>query len=198
MSVFEDGTGKGYLAKVDQNNRLQTFSISRSLLREKSISGDVFIFFVSSLNVNTTGGLIFAIKNTSSSKSYTFDNFVISYDGGSTSYNKPCLIKSYALSSLPTANLITGSFINANFNSPNVFPGLFYYWNGTGNGMTGHISSSIISELYVGQGATQIRYDGVFSGPPNSIVAVEAIAQGESGKLTFSGVSFLADAITGE
>lgn len=46
MEQITDGTGKGYLAKVDENNRLSTFSVSETVTELAARSGN-------SYNVNT-------------------------------------------------------------------------------------------------------------------------------------------------
>ena len=42
MNIIEDGTGKGYQAKVDSENRIQSFATSISESQEKTIVGNAF------------------------------------------------------------------------------------------------------------------------------------------------------------
>lgn len=45
-SFLQDGTGKGYLAQVDDDNRLRTFSVTESLFNRQATIGESF-------NINT-------------------------------------------------------------------------------------------------------------------------------------------------
>lgn len=68
-SFIEDGTGSGKLAKVDSDNRLQTFTVSQERLEEQLIEGNSY--YVSAGAVDFLGGstgtteyVMFEFKNT--------------------------------------------------------------------------------------------------------------------------------------
>jgi hypothetical protein len=53
--IFEDGTGKGYRAKVDENNRLHTDSVDKTILEFSALRGDAFNFNTGSITLTTAG-----------------------------------------------------------------------------------------------------------------------------------------------
>jgi hypothetical protein len=75
--VIKDGTGGGNEAKIDDNNRLQTKSVSESSLHDNAVT-DAQVYYVSTngfIDINTlnTETAILYFKNTSTTKQFVID-----------------------------------------------------------------------------------------------------------------------------
>jgi len=54
QNILQDGTGRGYLAKVDQTNRLRTQSLTRDEYESQSLKGEAFNINTQLMSVATT------------------------------------------------------------------------------------------------------------------------------------------------
>lgn len=78
-----DGTGKAYKAKVNKDNRLETFSINEERIADVSKSGYSFLLASDFVSLTTTGafnGIIY-IKNNSSTKDLFIKTIRVCSDG---------------------------------------------------------------------------------------------------------------------
>ena len=166
-----DGTGKGYKAKVTEQNRLSTFSIVES--RSADISqreGNTFLLASDFVSLTTTGsfnGMMY-VKNNSNSGLY-IDKIRIC--GTGTSMN--------SMQSIITANPTAGTLISdandasanpANLGSSNIFDGLAYSASADGKTVT---DGTQISQFTIHlPGHTIQEYDGALYLPKGSSFAV--------------------------
>jgi len=91
-----DGTGTGKRAKVDSNNRLETFAVSESRMADISVrDGKSFILTSDFINLTTTGSFsgVFYLKNTDATKVIYVDKIRICGTGTSMGYVQCKLIK---------------------------------------------------------------------------------------------------------
>ena len=98
MSYLEiiDGTGSGKRAKVDSNNRLETFSVSESRMADVSVrDGQSFILTSDFISLTTTASFngVFYLKNTDATKIIYIDKIRICGTGTSMGYVQCKLIK---------------------------------------------------------------------------------------------------------
>ena len=101
---IEDGTGKGYRVQVDSENKLMTRAVSQDTISHISEEHeDAYGINTPLLTVTTTGGRMLYIKNTSSTKSFYFNDFWFNWNGGSTNFNRPCYGQLYFGDGAPSA-----------------------------------------------------------------------------------------------
>ena len=80
MPTIQDGTGKGFQAQVDDNNRLRVESVSESDEHRKALDGDAYSINSSTtanlLTITTTVGAVLHLQNDSSSSLFDVCAFV--------------------------------------------------------------------------------------------------------------------------
>ena len=138
ITQIEGGTGSGYRAKVDTENRLSTFSITETRLADISArTGDAFILTSDFVSLTTTGSFsgIMYIKNTSTTENIFVDRIRICGTGSSMGSLQTKLVKN------PTAGTLisdenAGISIPANLGSQEVFSGLNYAASADGKTVT--------------------------------------------------------------
>ena len=89
MSIkIEDGTGAGYSAEVDSNNRLQTASVIDTQLANKSHIGKSFVIYAThQVQVNATAEAILLLENSSASQSVHIETMTFSTSSASLSFD---------------------------------------------------------------------------------------------------------------
>lgn len=72
MTIIVDGTGKGYQARVDDDNLLRTKSVSVPQVTQYAETGDTYILSSGYINITDTGtdNAIYYFKNTSTDRDY--------------------------------------------------------------------------------------------------------------------------------
>lgn len=182
MSDFtiKDGTGQGYRAKVNNNNRLLTTANTQSTISAVSNEfGQAFSFSAleKAVVANTEYHLLW-IKNTNPNNNFLINRVVVSYNGGNTNHNR-VVTGRFRLGSIPpSANFtsIPGGALNQSKNA-NIPLAEAYVWNGTGSGMTITSSGPIALSGYFRQGFTDIVYDGTFSLGYNNVIDLTMTAE---------------------
>lgn len=141
---INDGTGQGWIAKVDSTNRLKTRSISENGRVEGSANGETFIIgspFLTQGGTAENGLLYFKFDEDMAFYATTFSSQARFTTGGTTSNY---LIQAYRDIS-PSA--LTGTWVdttplNLNFGSSNALAGTFKW--GSPTGATGFSGNPII------------------------------------------------------
>jgi len=135
MRTILDGTGGGYEAKVNNQNRLETFSITEDRVADISNkTGDTFILASDFISLTTTASFnaLMFIKNNSDKKLYIQTVRGCSTGSGTMQFR---IIRN------PTEGTIVSDANNsdqlsANFGSSNTFNGLAYSASGDGKTIT--------------------------------------------------------------
>lgn len=147
MSDFiEDGTGKGYRAKVSSDNRVMVSSVVRDFSSFLStVNSDVYNFLLSesSLTVTTTGGVIMFLQN-SSDKDILLSNIIGTTDGAL----KVSLIKNLVMGTIGNYNSVDP--ININFGSSQTADCISYGWDEVGDGITGLSNGTTFAAITYG------------------------------------------------
>lgn len=169
---IEDGTGKGYRAKVDANNRIETFSITESRLADISLrDGESYIITSDFVSLTTTGsfsGMLY-IKNTDTDKNLFIDKVRVCGTGTSMGALQCKFYKQ------PTAGTLisdanAGIVIPANLGSNNTFSGTVYAASADGKTVTdGTQFSQFTIHL---PGHTIQEYDGALILPGGFALAI--------------------------
>ena len=145
---IEDGTGSGFLAKVNTDNRLETTAVSEDSAFEANKNGKAF--FLSNNDISIGSGApyrVFNLKNTSSTESIVIDGIVISHNGGDTNGDKIVEIGYYFEESI-TANNVAGTVFPLN-GASSITPTVQYWvWDGVGTGMTASNGQKVHTEFF--------------------------------------------------
>ena len=158
---IEDGKGSGYRAHIDSENRLHTTSAMERMLGHRSHSdGSAFGTSTPLLTVTATGGRTLWIRNDSANSLYTITDLWVSWNGGSTNYNRPIYCGLYFGGTAPTTNITASGLGNLNKTYNTTGEGTVYYWNETSNGMTGHAAGTGAFFWTQGQGITHYQIGG--------------------------------------
>lgn len=133
-----DGSGKGYRARVNENKRLETFSVTESRIADISNStGESFIITSDFISLTTTGsfnGLLY-IKNTDPDKIMYIDKIRLCGTGSTMGNFQTKFYKQPTTGTLISdANL--GIVVPANLGSTSNFSGIVYAASGDGKTIT--------------------------------------------------------------
>jgi len=151
---IQDGSGKGYWAKVDSYNRTHTYSTTLkeisdvSSRTENSYSVTTELFTFNSTNEHPW----LYIKNTNPSLYMFISSIIYSYNGGDTNHNRVMTKRVYRDIPTPTDRYNNCCKSNLNIGSNNTALLTAYSWNGSGDGMeidltnSTYVSTSLITK----------------------------------------------------
>jgi hypothetical protein len=167
-----NGVGNQNRAKVNKNNRLETFSITESRMADISLrSGEAFLITSDFVSLTTTGsfsGMLY-IKNTDSSKNLFIDKVRICGTGTSMQNMQSKFFKNPTTGTL-ISDQNDGIVVPANLGSAESFPGTVYAASGDGKTVTdGTQFSQFTIHL---PGHTIQEYDGALIVPGGSSLAI--------------------------
>jgi len=130
MDSIKDGTGGGYAAKVDSENRLHTHAFNVTINQVAALSGDTYTTNTAIVNLTSDSeSAIFYIKNTGTDDILVFEQFLII--GTSTGGTGSPTIK-YSTNADASSSIITTALViepanrrlaSANILSADVFKG---------------------------------------------------------------------------
>ena len=133
-TTIQDGTGKGYQAKVDESNRLNTRSITEDAQLEATVNGDTY--FVGSPFVTQTGSSINGLLYFNSNEEVELFAKTFStqsrYSSGATFDNYLLFIYSDIQESTLTGTWTDFTPLNLNFGSSNTLSGTYKYGSASG------------------------------------------------------------------
>jgi hypothetical protein len=160
---IRDGKGRGYLLSVTQENRGLVSATSVPLRTHISMDhGQSYSTStgVHTLNTINTWHWILFWKVTSIDKNFHVDTISVSWNGGSTNFNRPLEICNV----LPTAGQPTGNQVlrpmsNNNKNVNNVAEMDSWIWDGVGDGMTNN-AGPCGGTTFHSQGLSEIKFNG--------------------------------------
>lgn len=145
---IQDGTGKGYLVKVDESNRLRTYAtsvteshfVSHDYERAYSISTENQTFN------STNEHPILYLRNNNPNLTIILSSVIYSYNGGDTNHDRTMVKRVYRNVDAPTANFSSLAPQNLNFGSLRSAVVDSYMWDDSASdGMT--IDTSGINNL---------------------------------------------------
>lgn len=169
---IQDGTGKGFRAAVNENKRLETFSITESRIADVSNrEGRSFLLTSDFISLTTTGsfnGMMY-IKNTDTSKIVFIDKIRVCGTGSSGNYAQVKFYKNPTTGTL-ISDANAGISVPAHLGSQEIFPGLIYAASGDGKTVTDGTQMSQFT-LHT-PGHTIQEYDGMIIIPGGSALAI--------------------------
>ncbi len=176
--VIKDGTGSGKRAKVDEDNNLRTVAITHSEIRHVSDhDGQAYVLDSGVKTLASTAEHVLSwVKLTQGSdlQGY-FERLSISWNGGSTNYNRPLELRLWGGMAEPTANNVAFTPTNLNLGSPNVAQGTFWTWDGVGVGMTVAFMGLLVMSFIVSQGWTRIPFNDGIVIPTDTVLGISVI-----------------------
>jgi len=163
MSDFrvKDGAGTGSVARVE-DQRLWTKGINSSTLANvANTTGYSFTYGVYDKTLpGTNEYLIFRFKNTDSSREFHVHRLMLSFNGGSTNYNKPIRGAFYVGTYPPTANYTDITPSSTNFGKSLTSPSECQIWDGVGNGITVATNGLFAFSQFFCMGLNDVILDG--------------------------------------
>lgn len=171
--IIEDGTGSGNKAKVNEQNRLETFSVVESRISDISNrEGKSYILTSDFVALTTTGsfnGMIY-LKNTSTDKDLYIDRVRVCGTGTSMNAMQCRFVKNPTTGTL-ISDANAGISVASNLGSNEAFEGLNYAASGDGKTVTdGTQFSQFTIHL---PGHTIQEYNGAIIIPNGSAMAIE-------------------------
>lgn len=158
---IQDGTGKGYLARVNEEHSL-AIEGHVSTEEHKVSSNDKLAFFATTatvakpfLTTTATGGHILYVENGHTTKQLVIEKILLSTDVDDIQmvwYRNPTVAS--------IANNTTVVPANLNFSSSLAAIGTFYGWDEVGDGMTTFTDGTIVNAFMKAQGFTPFPIDG--------------------------------------
>ena len=170
-----DGTGKGFLAKVDEDNRLATYGAAEHQIKTATKRGDGYGWGMSDIAV--PGGnvpiVVTYMRFDDPDRNFFLDAVLAAWNGGSTTYNKPLSMQMMAGAQPPTANYSPLVLGQANLSLTKVALATGYLWNGVGSGMTMVFAGVAMNRMFFAQGTTRAEYNGGVVYPKGMSLAVQ-------------------------
>ncbi len=152
-NTLQDGTGKGYLAKVDSENHLHTSaSVEQMVAHRSHYDASAFGISTPMLTLTTTGGRMLFLKNTDTRDFYITDLW-FNWDGGATSHNRVMFGQLVFGDGVPTANNTVSAAGVLNRKTNNTAQLTVQYWDEVGDGMTGNLTGGAAFYWCNAQGA---------------------------------------------
>jgi len=177
---IKDGTGKGFLLKIDSGNHLQAVAITET--DQHHVSKEDKKAFVANtadtantLTITATGGSILYIRNDSTDDDMTIADFVISVDTAGIVCR---IIRQPTLGSIGNNNVHVPK--NANFGSSLTAEGTFHNWDEVGDGLTGLTAGTVYSTLTLPVGVTRVHPNGEVVLQSGNAVSLELIGACEA------------------
>jgi len=169
--TLKDGTGSGYLAKIDNENHLHTTCSMESMIAHRS-HYDASAYGISTpmLTITTTGGRMLWLQNDSDKDLYITD-LRLSYNGGSTNHNRVAFSQLVFADTEPTTNITTGAAGSLNRSNVVAANMTILYWDEVGDGMTGHVAGSAGFNMCIGQGTSYFPIGGAIIVSPNKTLS---------------------------
>ena len=169
---IRDGAGGEKRARVDNNNRLETFSITESRMADISLrDGTSYIITSDFVSLTTTGsftGMLY-IKNTDSSKNLFIDKVRICGTGTSMNSLQTKFYKNPTTGTL-ISDANNGIVVPSNLGSNETFPGLVYAASADGKTVTDGTQFSQFTIHLPGHSIQE--YDGALIVPGGSSIAI--------------------------
>ena len=159
--TIKDGIGRGYLAEVNNRNKIMGDSVMQT--EEADIASLGYSFVVSSkvITLNSTNPHLFLyFKNTNSEKNMHIQVVRFGWNGGSTNHNRTMTWGWIIAPGEPTANHTPVTPGNLNFTSNQAAEATVYKWDGVGDGMT-YTGGFIASEAIFNQGYGILQARGI-------------------------------------
>jgi len=190
--TLRDGKGRGSLASVTEDNRLDVSSRSgERIYYESRDNANALGVGTPFLTITETGGFAIYAKNVSSSQNLVITDLRFNWNGGSTNHDRCVFATFYFNCNAPTANNTTGAAGVLNKSSNNTFNIDVEYWNEVGDGMT--ISGGTPGfNFIVGKGSTYLNVQGAIILGPNTSVCLNLKAE-EVGEASVSFLGFMED-----
>ncbi len=163
MSDFRirDGAGGGESARV-MDKRLWTNTVSKTTLANVSDgTGYSFTYGVFDKTLpGTNEYAILRVTNKDSTRHFHVHRFMLSWNGGSTNFNRVLRGAMYVGMPAPSANYTILTPSSTNFGKSLVAPSESQTWDGVGNGMTVVANGVMAFSQFFGQGLTDVPLDG--------------------------------------
>lgn len=160
MDMLKDGTGKGFLAKVNRYNRLSVDSVN--ITEEQFVSyTDREAYFANTaqtadvLAITATGGPVLHISNLSTTNMLFINKIIVTNSVAGTVFK---WLRNTVVGTIGNNNVMVP--VNANFSSSNTANATCYSWNQVGDGMTGITNGSIGVSFILGVGTLVLPLDG--------------------------------------
>jgi hypothetical protein len=132
---LQDGVGNGYWGKIDQYNRLKTYSTNITEVGDISVRhGLAFSITMDIKTFNSTNEHPWLyLRNDNPNMFLFFSSIVYTFNGGDTNHNRCMTKKVYRNPSIPTNhfNELTSTNLNMGSNNPAVLTA--YGWDGSEN-----------------------------------------------------------------
>lgn len=172
--VIKDGTGQGFLAKVNLHNQLLVSSADLPFRLTRAILGKSFLVGTDRLPVTATKGLVAWLYNSHDTLLISVPLVSISWNGGDTNHNRVIEVDFAAGMGAPTTNTEEVVARNTRGGHPGVLSATVLGWDGVGTGMTGHdITQEVsLSSVSGGCGYTSIDTNGAILVAPKTTIGL--------------------------
>lgn len=172
MPTIIDGTGKGFQAQVDDNNRLRVESVSESDEHRKALDGEAYSInsadTANLLTITTNVGAVLHLQNDSSTKELIIQKVLVSSDAAGTIVR---FVKNNVIGSIADNNSLTPA--NENFASGKAADVTAHSWDEVNNGIGGLSGGTVVSTFSEGVGVTVHPIDGAIILGKNNAFTLE-------------------------
>lgn len=187
--IIQSGGIRPNTAIVNDAGQLETYSTTISSIREATVQGKAFGVSTPVFTVNTTGGEMFWIQNTSKDKKLFIQGVYMYWNGGNTTFIKDVEARIGFGYSAPTNNYAQSGAGILNRSLSNAAEASVYVWNGVGNGMT---LADGMHALYGVFNPQMVSWpiDGAIVLGTNDTMSIYAKALVEAGRFAFNALLY--------
>jgi len=166
--TIRDGTGTGYLTRVDSDNRLWTAAVSTPKITERAEAGQSYFLSINDAPLASgTDTKVIYLKNNDPTL-YLYTNVLcLGWNGGNTNHNRTMTMYSVADTGTPTGSMQSVVVPNFLIGVGGVANGTFMRWDKTNpGGMTTPNVGTVAVGLICSQGMTYHWLHGALVFPP--------------------------------
>jgi len=177
---LKDGTGKGFLVRVDKDHHMETASVTET--EQHHVSEEDQLAFAANtsdtantLTITATGGPILFIRNDSADEIMTVADIIISVNTAGLIVR---ILRNQTLGTIGNNNTHTSS--NSNFGSSKTADATVFNWDEVGDGITGLSGGAVYSVFTLPVGLTRLHINGEIILTQNDNIVIEIIGAGEA------------------
>lgn len=177
-TIIEDGTGKGYKARVNPENMLDVMAISETYLQHISDIHELAFVVplgtaaLPTVTVTATGGYMMYVKNTSTDYPAVMGRISVA----TSASMEIVVVKNPIIGALVNEVEITA--VNKNFASGKAMDIEAYGWDEVGDQITGITAGDVLA-TYLVNGFERVMLDEAVILGVNNVIAVKAKGVGE-------------------
>ena len=178
--IISDGSGLGPSAKVGADNRLYTNASAAPKIANASLAGKAYSITTQDYTVGTTHDFHLYVRN-DDAENFIVANVLMSWNGGSTNFNRDGRFHLHLNPTLPTANDTAVTPTNLNLGGADNAQLTVKKWDGVGSGLVIASGGNRAFDAVLNQGVYVLELGGALILPAGASLGISAYGGTETG-----------------